>query len=933
MLILFLFMMGCSQISTPNLSHPKSVKHWSKLTLREKVAQMIMVRIRGDFYHDEHWYRKSLKKWISEDGIGGVISFGGSIHGTFYNIQTFQKWAKIPLLVSADYERGLGQWMRGATLFPSNMAVSATGNTDLSYKQGQVTATEANAIGVHITLAPVMDVNNNPDNPIINFRSYSDDPNMVIDYGNAFIKGVQDGGIYACAKHFPGHGNTNMDSHSSLPSIEGTREQLEAIELKPFKSAIVNGVKMIMVGHIAMPGLDSSNVPASYSKLITTGLLRDEWGFEGLIITDGMEMGGLTESTWAGESAIRAVEAGADILLLPMDVNQTIDALVSAVENGRISEDRINTSVKRIWIAKEELGVFSKTHLRNWTDVEKNIGLSSHTTIANTIAEKSITIVKNENNRLPLNPQKIKHLTHLIISTDEGAPDMLKSYLWDVNNTHPNVDEIHVTQPISKLRTSEIVSQAKESNQTLVTLLVRIRMDKGISTIDSTHAELLHQLDKENIPFVVFSFGSPYLPAYDYLDVYACVYGYGKVSQKAAANVLWGRKKASGKLPIDLNSKLKRGVGITSESATGFDVHGKLFNLDNAWAVIDSAINDKITPGAQVFIAKHGEVVSSRGFGFQTYDNNSPPIDEASIYDVASLTKVLATTPVAMKLIAQKKLGLDQTVSQFFPQFTNNHKNEITIRHLLTHSSGLIPFVEFFKFDPLPSKNEIVEYIIASELDFIPGEKYQYSDLGMILLKEIIENVTNRSLDKLAHSWIYRPMGMNATRFNPPVEILSQIVPTEIDNVYRNRLLQGEVHDENTHVLGGVSGHAGIFSTASDIGRYGQIMLNNGIWEGRRIFKNKQVKQFTELHHLPIDSERTLGWDTPSRNGKSSAGDYFSSSTFGHLGYTGTSLWIDPENEIIVVLLTNRVHPTRERGGIYGIRREFHTQVMKTLLN
>jgi beta-N-acetylhexosaminidase len=932
-LIFFIFIMGCSQISSPNLSNEKAIKHWSKLTLREKVAQMIMVRIRGDFYSQEHWYRKSLERWISKDGIGGVISFGGSIHGTFYNISTFQSWAKIPLLVSADYERGLGQWMRGGTLFPSNMAVAATGNPNLSYQQGEVTAKEAKAMGVHITLSPVLDVNNNPENPIINFRSYSDDPGIVIDYGNAFIKGVQDGGLYACAKHFPGHGNTNMDSHSTLPSINGTREELEEIELKPFKSAIENGVKMIMVGHIAMPGLDPSNIPASYSKIITTGLLRDKWGFKGLIITDGMEMGGLTESTWAGESAIRAVEAGADILLLPMDVDQTIDALVDAVQNGRLTESRIDDSVKRIWSAKEELGVFTTTHIREWTNVESEIGKSIHTSIAKTIAEKSITIVKNNNGYLPLQAEKISHLTHLIMSTDEGAPDMLQSYLWDVNNTHSNVDEIYITQPISKMRTSEIVSQAKKSNKTLVTLLVRIRMDKGISTIDSTHAELLSQLNKEKIPFVVFSFGSPYLPNYEYLDTYVCAYGYGKVSQKAAANVLWGRKKATGKLPINLNNKLKRGFGLISDIGMGFDSYENIFNLDDAWAVIDSAINDKITPGAQVFIAKNGKIVSSRGFGFQTYDNNSPPITEESIYDVASLTKVLATTPITMKLIAQKKIGLEQRVSQFFPQFNTNHKDKITIRHLLTHSSGLKPFVEFFKFTPIPSEDEILGHILDADLDFIPGKKYQYSDLGMIVLKEIIEDVSNRPLNELAHSWLYKPLGMKLTMFNPPGNIKTQIVPTEIDNIYRKRLLQGEVHDENAHVLGGVSGHAGIFSTASDIGKYSQMMLNDGLWIGRRTFKSKQVKEFTQLHYLPKDSERTLGWDTPSMNGKSSAGDYFSSSTFGHLGYTGTSLWIDPENEIIVVLLTNRVHPTRERGGIYGIRREFHTKVMKTLLN
>ena len=286
-----------------------------------------------------------------------------------------------------------------------------------------------------------------------------------------------------------------------------------------------------------------------------------------------------------------------------------------------------------------------------------------------------------------------------------------------------------------------------------------------------------------------------------------------------------------------------------------------------------------------------------------------------------------------MKLIAQKKLGLEQRVSQFFPQFTANHKDKITIRHLLTHSSGLKPFIEFFNFTPLPSKDEIIAIILDADLDFIPGEKYQYSDLGMIILKEIIEEVSNRPLNELAHSWLYRPFEMESTMFNPTSKVKSKIVPTEFDNVYRKRLLKGEVHDENAHVLGGVSGHAGIFSTASDIGKYSQMMLNHGLWRGKRTFKSKQVKEFTKLNSLVKDSDRTLGWDTPSMNGKSSAGDYFSNSTFGHLGYTGTSLWIDPENKIIVVLLTNRVHPTRERGGIYGIRREFHTEVMKTLLN
>ena len=643
----------------PQLDNPKSssISDFHNLSLREKVAQMIMVRVRGDYYHSNHWYRKSLNKWISNDGIGGVITFGGSIHGTFHNISNYQKWAKIPLLVSADYERGLGQWMRGGTLFPSNMALAASGDTSLAYLQGKITGIEAKAIGVHIAFSPVMDVNNNPSNPIINFRSYSDSPELVRDFGNSFINGLQSTGIYACAKHFPGHGNTNIDSHSSLPIINGTKNELESVELKPFKSAVKNGVKMIMVGHIAMPGLDSSNVPASFSKSITSNLLRKDWGFDGLIITDGMEMGGLTESTSAAEAAILAVEAGADILLLPMDVDNTINSLVLAVENGRLSEERINQSVERIWKAKTELNLFKESK-PSWDNVEKNIGIPQNTKIANKIAEKSITIVKDINKEFPLRPQEIQKLNHLILSTDEGAPDMLKSFLSNIKNTHSNVEEIYVTQPISNIRAGEIIKKSKLADKTLVTLLVRIRMDKGISTIDSTHANLIKKLNQENINFVVVSFGSPYLPSYDYIDSYLCAYGYGKVSQVAAANVLWGRKKSVGKLPVDLSPILNRGSGVISLKSKHFNGYEQKYDLSTAWAIIDSAIDNKIFPGSQVFIAKNEKIIASRGFGYHTYDNNSPPVEINSIYDVASLTKVLVTTPLIMKLITQKKWGL-----------------------------------------------------------------------------------------------------------------------------------------------------------------------------------------------------------------------------------------------------------------------------------
>ena len=635
---------------------------------------MIMVRIRGNYYHSEHWYRESLEKWLKEDGVGGVITFGGSIHGSYYNIQQFQKWAKYPLLVAADYERGLGQWMGGGTLFPSNMAVAATGDSSLAYEQGKITALEARALGVQITFSPVMDINNNPDNPIINFRAYSDNPETVSKFGSAFIKGAQDNGLIACAKHFPGHGNTATDSHTSLPTIKTSRSELEKLELKSFKAAINAGVKMIMVGHIALPGLDESGEPASHSSAITTSLLRNEMGFGGIIITDGMEMGGLAQAAWSGESAVRAVDAGADILLLPMDVEHTINSIEEAVQSGRISEKRIDESVARIWAMKQEAGLLSGVTQPPFSELETIIGIPIHKGKASEIAEKSITIVKDKNKLLPLKPEKIDSLAHIILSLDDGARGYVESFSSDIQHTHGHVKEIFVNDPISDLGRQDILSQMEEINQIVISLVVRIRMDKGIASIDSTHSLLLTDLQKSKIPMVTFSFGSPYLPSYNKLETYVCAFGYGSISVTAAADALWGRRDVNGVLPIDLDSTMQRGFGIKKKRRD--KAWGSVSNMEfpNAWTVLDSAIENKIFPGAQVAVVQKGEMVFRGGFGYHTYDSGSPPVNRETVYDIASLTKVLAATPITMKLISQKKLSLDHTVKQFYPQFTGGGK-------------------------------------------------------------------------------------------------------------------------------------------------------------------------------------------------------------------------------------------------------------------
>ncbi|SUZ98169.1 uncharacterized protein METZ01_LOCUS51023, partial [marine metagenome] len=352
-LFLFLFITGC-QLFVSKEEIEIIQEPWEKLSLDKKIAQMIVFRLKGDITNDTTFEYKQFHRWINELGIGGAVVYGGGLEETFNRIQIAQSWSEIPLFVAADYERGLGQWYDGATLFPTNMAVAATGRNILAYEQGMITAKEAKAFGVNMIFAPVMDVNNNPDNPIINFRSYGDDPRMVSIFGNSFIRGVQEQNVYACVKHFPGHGNTATDSHTRLPIIPGNKKDFSKIELPPFKSSVKNGVKMVMTAHVITPGIDRSKKPATLSSVITNGLLRKKLKFDGLIVTDAMEMGALNNIK-SSEACVRAVEAGADIILLPLDVDSTINAIKEAVQSGRISEERINESVKRIWLAKEDL--------------------------------------------------------------------------------------------------------------------------------------------------------------------------------------------------------------------------------------------------------------------------------------------------------------------------------------------------------------------------------------------------------------------------------------------------------------------------------------------------------------------------------------------------------------------------------------------------
>tara|TARA_A100001037_G_scaffold299585_1_gene325444 strand:+ start:3423 stop:6338 length:2916 start_codon:yes stop_codon:yes gene_type:complete len=930
---------------------------WQKLSLDKKIAQMIMFRLKGDITNETTFEYKKFHRWINELGIGGAVVYGGGLEETFNRIQIAQSWSEIPLFIAADYERGLGQWYDGATLFPTNMAVAATGRNVLAYEQGVITAKEAKAFGVNMIFAPVMDVNNNPDNPIINFRSYGDDPRLVSIFGNSFIRGIQEQNVYACVKHFPGHGNTSTDSHTRLPVIPGNRRDFSKIELPPFKSSIKNGVKMVMTAHVITPGIDRSKKPATLSSVITNRLLRKKLKFDGLVVTDAMEMGALNNIK-SSEACVRAVEAGADIILLPLDVDSTIHAIKEAVLSGRISEERIDESVERIWLAKEEMNLFSDKGKRDWQKSNLIIGNPKHLNIASKMAQLSITVVKDKNDLL----NKIsdyKNIAHLSITEDKNSQRYLLPMKNQLNSSYPDLMEIIITEKVNDKKINEIVDKLKNVDLAFISIVVRIRMNKGIATIDPSYAELLKKLHKKGIQFIVTSFGSPYLPDYEYIDTYIAAFGYGSVLVKAAANALLTNNNITGRLPVDLNNQFIRGSQVLVYREES--IIDKL-DISYSLSVIDSAIEAKVFPGAQVYISKNGNTIISKGFGYHTY-HKSKEVTTKTIFDLASITKVVSATPIIMKLVNDKEIYLDQPINDYFPGFHQSGKDTITIRHLLIHESGLSAYHRYFLESKYRGRGEVLDNIINRRLTYKPGSEYKYSDLGMILLGTILERVGGNNLHALGKSWFYSPLGMNNTFYNPPPNVWKDIPPTERTvvpigtsknslrrkiagiaseligpmkslsyDLYPRKTAHGYVHDENANLLGGISAHAGLFSNAEDLGKYSQMLLNDGMIGDKKIIDKELISLFTSRQSTVNEANRGYGWDRPDRDGTSSAGDYFSDKAFGHLGYTGTSFWIDPEQELVVVLLTNRVYPTRNNPGIKQVRRKFHNTLNKSIL-
>jgi beta-N-acetylhexosaminidase len=915
-----------------------------KMTVDEKAGQLLFTTVHGSFTATDSAAYQQILHDVKDLHAGGFINITQSSPLGIVKSQAYptavlnnqlQAKSKLPLLIGADFERGTAMRLDEGTSFPTAMALAAGGDIQDAYTMGKITALEARAVGIHWIYAPDADVNNNPGNPIINTRSFGEDPARVAQFVSEFVRGVQENGGLATAKHFPGHGDTAADSHIDLPVIRADRARLDELELVPFRAAISMQVDSIMTGHLNVPALEPDpNTPATLSHNILTDLLRNQLGFQGLIVTDAMDMGGITVRYAPGEAAVRAVVAGADALLMPPVPDAAFEALQAAVKSGRISKERLDASVRRILEAKARLGL-NNNRLVDVNAINQKFGSVAWQKEAQDISDRGVTLLRDVPHRLPLDSAKASRALLLAFYADpepypgEDLERELRSRFDSV--TTLRADTRFVNASVLKLPSSDSYDLA------VLALFVRVSDRKGNVDVPAEQAALAEQLYKTGKPVITVGFGSPYLiERFPQAETWIAALGISDVAQISVARALFGQIPVRGHLPVTVpGASLKAGFGIElpANPATlqPMDVRGEA-QLQPAYEVIDKAVADKAFPGATLAIGYRGKV-AIHAFGKLSYHAKSQATAPTTIYDSASLTKVVATTTLVARLVEGDfavPLDLDAKIERYLPEWTSGPQPEwrqrVTVRHLLTHTSGLPPFKEYWRTSK--NKQDTLAKIFAEPLDYEPGTKEVYSDLGIILMAEIIERLTGRTLDDLAKSCIFVPLGMKDTMYRPPKKLWPAIAPTEIDNNLRHRLVQGEVHDENAFAIGGVSGHAGVFSTAPDLAVFCQMLLNGGMYAHQRILRRATIAQFTTPQQLS-GGTRTLGWAVPTEGGAS--GHYFSTHSFGHTGFTGTSIWIDPDRQLFVVLLTNRVHPTRENMNIAQVRPALHDAVMQAL--
>jgi beta-glucosidase-like glycosyl hydrolase/CubicO group peptidase (beta-lactamase class C family) len=907
---------------------------FKSLTEDEKIGQLMVVRA----FSDKDSNIAKIADLIRKYNIGALCFFQGGPVRQANATNYYQSLAKTPLLVTIDGEWGLGMRLDSIIKYPYQLTLGALSDPDLVYKMGVAVGEQCKRIGVQVNFAPVVDINNNPNNPVIGYRSFGEDKNKVTQFGLAYMKGMQDAGIMACAKHFPGHGDVDVDSHLDLPVINKTMTQLDTMELKPFKALFDAGVGSVMIAHLYIPAIDNKlNMATSLSKNNVTDLLRREMRFTGLTFTDALEMKGVAKYWPGGEAAVQALIAGNDMLCLPESVPDAIASIKKAIADKRLSWDDINVKVWKVLLAKYNLGL-NESKVIDVNNLVDDLNAKTNR-ICYDVMKNAITVLRLDDNWMPATASKVAYVGIGATQINSFAKRLKEEQNADVYlfsfKDHDSV-AANILKQVSSGKYDRVIIGIHE-------YALRPANNYGISP---AALNLWNQL--QSYKAFTFVFGNVLAVSNNFCtakNLIAC-YQDDNISQQAAADMLTGQIVSMGKLPVSICS-FKFGDGIVQGGIKPVKQETAKDKFSAVDSIVYDALAKKAFPGCVVLAAKDGQIIYDKAFGNYSYDA-SHPMKLESIFDLASVTKISATTISVMKLYEQGKLDLDKTLGDYLSWTKGSDKAHLKIHDILLHQAGLVPFIPFYRevidtvtgipnpavFSDKPKpgftvrvaekiymrndwQDTMFQRILKSKLG--PQGKYVYSDNDFIFLGKIVEAITGMTLDQYVQKTFYSRMGLETTGFKPrnrfPVD---RMVPTETEKHYRRQTMQGDVHDEGASMFGGVAGHAGLFSDAYDLAMLYQMLLNGGEINGQRFLKPETIKLFTAYHSE--NSRRGYGFDKPEKDNATRKDPYPSSlaspETFGHTGFTGTCVWVDPKYGIVYIFLSNRVNPTRDNNKI-----------------
>ncbi|MDI1234263.1 MAG: glycoside hydrolase family 3 N-terminal domain-containing protein [bacterium] len=908
-----------------------------KMTLDEKIGQLYMV---AAYSNRDAAHVAEIDNLIINYHIGGLIFFQNDPLKQAYLTNYYQAQSTVPLMIGIDGEWGLAMRLQNTQKFPYALTLGALASDSLMYQVGAAIALQCKRMGIHINFAPDVDINTNPKNPVIGFRSFGDNKYRVAQLGAAYSKGMMSEGVLSCAKHFPGHGDVAVDSHHDLPVVDKSLAQIDTSELYPFYYAIKEGVASIMVGHINYPQLDNRpNRSASLSAYIIDTLLKQKMHFEGLVFTDAMNMKGVAKYYSGGEADLEAFRAGNDVILFSDNVVQGIARIKQAISQGLITEKELDSRVLKILKYKQNVGLhqYQPIPLEN---LEKDLQGEENKPLLQAVANHTVSVIKDQKHLIPL--ASTAHTVGICIGEAAGSQ-------WSNDLKAKGVHQIIQVEKNCSEQTIQLVLKKIENYSTVILSMhspkVWSQQNGGYSANDFKLIQLLAA--KKNT--IVVGFCNPYVMQYVNSKT-AIIAAYEDLNyyHQAALNILFGHLKSNGKLPVNIGLS---GVNVLPAVPTS---SGKTISneaIQTIDALVAQLIQKKGAPGCRVYALKDGKEIFNKSYGYLNY-NKKKAVNDSTMYDIASITKIAATTLAVMKLYDEGKLNLDATLGDYLPQAKGTNKENLVISDILQHRAGLTAWIPFYK-ETLPyvdsiycskadsaycikvadkffmlkaNKDTIYKRIFSSALE---SRTYRYSDLSMILMQLVVEKISGIPLDIYVNKNFYQPMGLKYIGFLPwKNHDLSNIAPTQEDRLFRQQEICGYVHDPGAAMLGGVSGHAGVFSTVADLGAIMQMLNDGGLYKGQYYISKITVTKFTSYQRS--DSRRGLGFDKPDFSGKTSPSSTMGSTLmFGHTGFTGTCVWADPKYNLVFVFLSNRICPDEENKEL--IHGNYRTRIQDVL--